>query len=200
MIRDQIIFGVQSDSLREQRLKIKQLTLSIAIETCIVHEHARNRYSHIRAAETAKPASHEAERVQAIAKIQGQRIEESGRVAHFSRVPKHACHDRVDDEAEDPEAHERKSADLTAYARWLTERADVSVMTCPNCGSAHLKRQCPAKGRRCLQYGKPGHYAAFCRSAPPNNSQRSQLRRRCVRCVQQGMQDSDPDSPTDPEC
>ncbi|XP_072365808.1 uncharacterized protein [Scyliorhinus torazame] len=90
-------------------------------------------------------------------------------------------------------------ADRTAHARLRTDRTDGSVMTCPNCGSTHLKRQCPARGRRCLQCGKPGHYAALCRSAPPLSSLRSQLRRRSIRSIQQGMPDSDPDSPTDPD-
>ncbi|XP_072338611.1 uncharacterized protein [Scyliorhinus torazame] len=198
MIRDQIVFADRSDSLRQQLLKIKQLTLSFAIETCAVHEHAKNRYSHIRAAETAKLDSHEAERVQAIAQMQGLSIEESGGFARLSRIPAHARHDRVDDETENPTAQVRTSADRTAHARWRTDRADVSVMTCLNCGSAHLKRQCPARGRRCLQCGKLGHYAAFCRSAPLLSNQRSQLRHRSIHSIQ-GMPNSDPDSPTDPD-
>ncbi|GCB72888.1 hypothetical protein scyTo_0002238 [Scyliorhinus torazame] len=199
MIRDQIVFGIHSDSLRQQLLTVKQLTLSVAIETCIVHEHAKNRYSHIRAAEAAKLASHEAERVQAIAQMQDLNIEESGHLACFSRVPAHARHDRVDDEPDNPTAQVRMSTDRTAHARWCTEHTYVGVMTCPNCGFAHLKRQCPAIGRWCLQCGKLGHYAALCRSAPLLSSQRSQLRRRSVRSIQQGVPEYDPDSLTDPD-
>ncbi|GCB70982.1 hypothetical protein scyTo_0001426 [Scyliorhinus torazame] len=131
--------------------------------------------------------------------MQGLSIEESGCFVRFSQVPAHARHDRVDDEPDNPTAQACTSTDRTAHAQWRKERADVDVMTCLNCGSARLKRQCLAKGRRCLQCGKLGHYAALCRSAPPLSSQRSQLRRRSVRSIQQGMPDYDPDSPTDPD-
>ncbi|GCB67253.1 hypothetical protein scyTo_0005096 [Scyliorhinus torazame] len=194
-----IVFEVHYDYLREQLLKIKHITLPVAIETCIVHEHARNWYSCSKSAEYEKPASHEAESVQAIAWMQCLSIDESGHFVHFSRGPMHAQHERENETGENQTAQVPTSADRSAHVRHRTERNDVNVMTCLNCGTARLKRQCPAKGRRCLNCGKPGHYAALCRSAPPVKGQRSQFQRKRVQCVQKGLLDSDPGSTMDQE-
>ncbi|XP_072330208.1 uncharacterized protein [Scyliorhinus torazame] len=85
----------------------------------------------------------------------------------------------------------RRAPRMTAHARWRSERTDAP--TCGNCGSAHLQRQCPAKSRQCLRYGKLGHYAALCRAAQPANIHRFSQPRRNVRAIQPTVTESDAD-------
>ena len=54
--------------------------------------------------------------------------------------------------------------------------ADSSSQGCTNCGLSHgISRQCPAKGKKCLNCSKMGHYARMCRSQKGKSKQQSKF-------------------------
>ncbi|XP_072335952.1 uncharacterized protein [Scyliorhinus torazame] len=131
MIRDQIVFGVTSGTLRQQLLKIKGLTLASAV--CVLHENATSRYTQFQAAEStqqgsyaaglARQAPYEAKRGQAIEFLPACGPDEGGHFARFSRPPALVCAKNYGN-TEGRDAQARSTQDRTTHAQWRIERHD----------------------------------------------------------------------------
>lgn len=137
IIRDQIVIGLQSDSLRRDLLYEKDLTLDQAVSIC------RNKEATKQFAE--KMGSRESKECQDGGEVSAVQMQsDRGGGATGGATATGGMQQRFGDHSGGPSKN---------YVR-----------LCRNCDRSHPPRSCPAYGKRCLRCQNFNHFARCCRS------------------------------------
>ncbi|XP_038640345.1 uncharacterized protein LOC119956877 [Scyliorhinus canicula] len=166
IIRDQLIYGFSNEKLRESLMLQNDLTLKTTIAKCLQQEQKNQQYLELLEKQNMEKTHHEAD-VRMVASPHRPPLPVAG--AHKG-TSAHARNPDRRDPGRTRYAHGHypqyrpQYENRAAHARTLQMSDVTDVMTCHRCGTAHLKGQCPAQGKRCLKCSKMNHFASQCQS------------------------------------
>lgn len=168
MIRDRIVFGTNSQKVKEILLNEGDtLTLEKAIQIAQTHEYNQEQLKRM------NTTSHSNSTCPATADIHAVRPRQSNRRSNSNT----------------------QSAPPTSNKpppRQQTKQHQRSKKLCGNCGNDHTPRQtCPAKGKKCRKCDKWNHYEKVCRSKSVNEIETTECRPEddfFIDSIQQGSQ------------
>lgn len=139
MIRDRIVFGIQSLELQERLLHAEDLTLDKAVDKCRANELARAQLKEVQSQEG---------KVQAIrSKKVIKQSSRSSNEDYTHTKSRHFGGNRSGNATVDPRVDHK-----------------INLFDCRSCGFTHGPRKCPAFGRMCNKCKKYGHFEKVCRS------------------------------------
>lgn len=145
LIKDRIVCGITSDSVRGRLLRESNLTLQTAIDMCRAEEQSKSRLKQINTEEREVHAVRGTPRSQRNWQSAGS----------SPRSPSRKSQQR----SQSREKSEKPS---------VTSGPSTSRYECRNCGYEHSGRKCPALGKQCVICRRYDHFAKKCRSKQVN--------------------------------
>ncbi|XP_063219170.1 uncharacterized protein LOC134529224 isoform X1 [Bacillus rossius redtenbacheri] len=147
LIRDRIIVGISSTTLRESLLRIEDSTLQQVVNHCQASERSREQATQMQQGQgrTKQTGGEETTSIPVDA------------VARGKYNPKRTIRTTMQQDSQKQHVHER--------ARYYEQPKHLqSISNCSYCGRKHPPRQCPAYGKKCSACQKYNHFAAMCRT------------------------------------
>lgn len=156
MIRDRIVFGINTQKLREKLLNVDEdkLTLDKAVQLGQSYEYAQSQMKQM-----SKPEQSPATPVHAVTKgrnSNGPRSEAGTRPQKQTYGRQQTGHSHYKQQQRDQQRRPPS-----------TQNSGHMNKQCDNCGYEHKEKnnyKCPAQGQQCLKCSKWNHFASKCRS------------------------------------
>ena len=161
MIRDRIVFGINSSKIRQKLIKVgKDLTLDKTIQIAQEYEYSQEQLKTMSSSE-----------VNYVKHKQSRKSGSStpGRSAPQSTSGPSAPQSTLGHSA--PNNSSGRSAPPTSSSSCSTQQRDKNKTgSCGNCGGQHQPGSCPAKGKKCNKCMKYNHFAHVCRQSQKVNA------------------------------